>query len=141
MRWLNAICRLFAPNPGPAGVVPEPGIDVNEDRTAWDQAWRAMPHRRLESPPRIEFNRGFLDQFGDLVSVTISLDPPEYSERAWRESESCPVCGDTTAGAERLPATLYPNFASGRSYGLGVWVHRACFENCRDTGEPAPIPW
>jgi len=119
----------------------EPGIDLDEDRTAWDQAWRAMPHRRLESSPRIDVGREFGDHFGDLLSVTISLDPPEYSQRTWRESESCPVCGDPTTGSERLPASLHPIFASGFRYGLGVWVHRTCFENCRDTGEPAPIPW
>lgn len=113
-----------------------------EDRGEWDRSWRAMPHRRLTSPPQAGL--GSLDAlrgWGDPVSVTISQDPPEFCDRSWRESEYCAICGERTSDEGRLPASLHPAWASGRSVGVGVWVHRTCFERCPDTGEPAPIPW
>jgi hypothetical protein len=112
-----------------------------KDRAEWDQAWASMPHRRLLALPKVDFAASFGSGFGQVVSVTISKDPPEFSNKVWRLSEDCPVCGATTAGMERLPANLHPTFANGISYGLGVWVHRSCFEGCPDAGEPAPIPW
>ena len=112
-----------------------------KDREEWDRIWRAMPHRRLTSPPKAGLGGDALGRFGEPVSCTISQDPPLFRDRAWRESERCPICGERTSGKERLPASLHPRWASGLSVGLGVWVHRICFESCPDTGEPAPIPW
>lgn len=112
-----------------------------EDRAEWDHAWASMPHRRLPTPPAIDVRGRFGPGCGEVVSVTISEDPPRFSTKAWRESENCPVCGATTAGVERLPATLYPTFESGLHLGFGVWVHRSCFERCPATGQPTPIPW
>jgi hypothetical protein len=112
-----------------------------KDRAEWDQAWASMPHRRLLTPPKIDVAGSFGSGFGELVSVTISEDPPEYNNKPWRPSEICPVCGATTVGTTRLPSSLHPTFANGFSYSLGVWVHRSCFESCPDAGEPTPIPW
>jgi hypothetical protein len=112
-----------------------------KDRAEWDRVWAWMPHRRLLTPPKVNVGGSLSSGCGELVSVTISEDPPQFSSKAWRPSETCPVCGATTAGTERLPASLHPTFANGFSYGLGVWVHRSCFECCPDTGAPAPIPW
>jgi hypothetical protein len=137
MRWPWTILRLFATRRGRAGPAPI----SEEDREELYRVWRAMPHRRLTSPPRVAIDRQLLDHFGDPVAVTIVQDPAKYSHMARRESETCPVCGETTAGAARLPASLYPSFAGGFSFGLGVWVHRSCFENCPDAGGPTPIPW
>ena len=82
MRWLVAIYRHFRP----AEVGPKPILD--EDRTVWDQAWRDMPHRRLAAPPRIEVDRSFIRQCGDnqCRGNPRQLNPPEFSERVWRES-------------------------------------------------------
>lgn len=113
----------------------------NDDRTAWNQAWASMPHRRLLAPPKIDVAGIFGSSFGEVVSVTISENPPEYSDKPWRPSETCPVCGATTGGTRRLPACLHTAFANGFSYGLGVWVHQSCFESCPDAEEPTPIPW
>ena len=112
-----------------------------DDRTEWDRAWRAMPHRRLSSPPKIAILDSTFSALGDPVSFTISEDPPEYQDRAWRASDRCPICGENTSDGERLPASLYPSWASGLSVGIGVWVHQTCFAACPEAGEPAPIPW
>jgi BASS family bile acid:Na+ symporter len=111
-----------------------------KDRAEWDQAWGSMPHRRLLTPPKIDVV-GCFSGSGEVVSVTISGDPLEFSNMAWRPSETCPVCGASTVGTERLPASLHPTFANGLSYGLGVWVHPSCFECCPGAGAPTPIPW
>jgi len=113
----------------------------HDDRTAWDEAWASMPHRRLLAPPQVDVSSSFGRAFGELVSVTISEDPPEYSDKPWRKSETCPVCGATTAGTNRLAASLHPTFANDFSYSMGVWVHQSCFEKCPDAETPTPIPW
>jgi hypothetical protein len=112
-----------------------------EDRAEWDLAWASMPHRRLLTPPRIEVTGSLGSGCGAVVSITISQDPPEFSHKAWRPSETCPVCGAAAVGTERLPATLHPTFANGFSYGFGVWVHPSCFAGCPEAGTPTPIPW
>jgi len=48
-------------------------LDGN-DRAEWDQAWVAMPHRRLLVTPKIEVAGPFGSAFGEVVSVTISAD-------------------------------------------------------------------
>src|SRR5262245_16674808 len=100
-----------------------------------------MPHRRLLTPPMIDVGGSFGASCGEVVSVTISEDPPQFSNKAWRRSDSCPVCGAPTVAAQRLPASLHPVFANGLRYCLGVWVHRPCFACCPDAAEPTPIPW
>lgn len=112
----------------------------DEDRAAWDK-WSAMPHRRLLAPPKVDVVGNLGAEIGEPVMVTISQNPPQYSDRPWRKSEVCPVCGETTAGMSRLPACLHPKFECGFSYGLGVWVHQTCFDHCPDAAEPTPIPW
>jgi hypothetical protein len=114
---------------------------VGEDRAEWDRLWRMMPHRRLPSPPKAVSRVSPLDRLGDAVSCSISQDPPQFRDRMWRESDRCPICGERTSDQDRLPATLHPRWESGFNVGLGVWVHRACFEGCPDMAEPAPIPW
>jgi hypothetical protein len=117
----------------------------DEERIAWDRAWRAMPHHRLVSAPGIAVADGVAEHFGDVVAVTISLVPPEYSrlfsQRAAMDSEMCAVCGNATSEPMRLSAMVNVRFASGIRYGLGAWVHRSCFETCPEAGEPPPIPY
>jgi hypothetical protein len=112
-----------------------------EGREEWDRDWRVMPHRRLSSPPKTGLSSNALGRFGNPISFTISQDPPQFCDRVWRESECCPICGERTSGEARLAASLHPGWASGLTVGIGVWVHRTCFESCPDTGENAPIPW
>jgi hypothetical protein len=117
----------------------------DEERIAWDHAWRVMPHHRLLSPPSIDVRAGLAEHFGDVVAVTISLVPPEYgwlfNQRAAPESETCAVCGQETSEPTRLSAMVNARFESGFRCGLGAWVHRSCFETCPEVGEPPPIPY
>jgi hypothetical protein len=117
----------------------------DEERIAWDRAWRAMPHHRLLSPPTIDDSEGLAELFGDVVAATISLVPPEYSplfdQRVAPRSHMCAVCGEQTSESTRLSAMLNVTFVSGIHLGLGSWVHRSCIGNCPEAGEPPPIPW
>lgn len=113
---------------------------ANNDRRAWDKAWATMPQRRLIAAPKIEATGRFGEALGALVSATVSGDPPEYSDMNHRPSETCPICGDETLALGRIPATLGLTFAGGVRYGLGVWVHQACFESCPEADGPKSVP-
>lgn len=112
-----------------------------KDRAEWDRAWASMPHRRLLTPLEMDVTASFGSGCGEVISVTISEDPPQFSAKPWRQSEMCPVCGAITVETQRLPATLHPTFANDFRYSWGVWVHRSCFERCPTVGEPTPVPW
>ena len=109
-----------------------------KDRPEWDRTWRPMSHRRLTAPPQFPIHYA---HFGTLISTTISQDPPEFADFLIRESETCPICGHSTRNALRWPASIHPTWESGLRVGIGVWVHRKCFESCPFTDEPAPVPW
>ena len=113
----------------------------SDDRTTWNNAWASMPYRRLENLPKIDVAGLIGLHLGELLSATISQDPPQYSDTNCRKLEGCPVCGATTEGTRRLPATLHPMFENNFTCGLGVWVHLSCFESCPDAEEPTPVPW
>jgi hypothetical protein len=117
----------------------------DEERIAWDRAWRAMPHRRLLKPPTIDDNERLAELLGDVVAATISLVPPEHSpmyhQRAGPRWDLCAVCGEQTSESTRLSAKLNVTFVSGIHLGLGAWVHRSCFGSCPEADEPPPIPW
>ena len=79
--------------------------------------------------------------FGEILTATISLNPQQFSEKLYKSSEICPICGKTTLGVERLSAILNPKFNTGLAIVYGVWLHPLCFRDCPDSDEPAPIPW
>lgn len=112
-----------------------------DDRAEWDLAWASMSHRRLPWPPKIDLADFIGFDLGPLVAITISEDPAELSNKVSRPSETCPVCGATIVGIERVAGTLHPTSATGFSCGVGVWVHLTCWNRCPDVGEPSPIPW
>ena len=115
-------------------------MDIVDDRVEWDRAWSSQSHRRLETLLNIDVTSGL--PVGKVVSVNISEDPPEFSDRGFRQSDECPVCGRMTVGMPRRAASVHPKFESSLiNISIGVWVHDKCFESCPDTGEPAPIPW
>jgi hypothetical protein len=123
---------------------PTENASAGDDRTVWDRAWSSMPHRRIAAPEAIDLRPLLGDSLAEAgvpVSITIALDPPRFAPQGWRPSEFCPLCGALTNRVQRLPASIHLRFASGLSVGIGVWVHRACFERCPEAGEPAPIPW
>jgi hypothetical protein len=122
---------------GPAG---QGYQDASEDRAEWDCAWSSQSHRRLDTPLKIDLTSDL--RLGKIVSATISEDPPEFSDQGFRQCDECPICGQTTVGMLRRAASVHPEFETGISnLSLGVWVHNECFEQCPETGEPAPIPW
>jgi hypothetical protein len=117
------------------------------DRAEWDRLWGARTLRVLPGECRLDLGA----PLGPLKVkwVALSDDPPEFATHISRESEVCPVCGESTAGCRRLAATLtveyerpvdWP-FKCEPSFGRGVWAHESCFGRCQDTGRPAGIPW
>src|SRR5262249_25188794 len=91
--------------------------DDDEERIAWESAWRAMPHHRLVAAPGFAVADGVAEQLGEVVVVTVSLVPPEYSrlfsQRAAPDSEMCAVCGKATSEPMRLLAKVNVRFDSG----------------------------
>jgi hypothetical protein len=139
-RFLVELCSARQAVPEAKSEAKDYSLD-GEDREEWDRRWRAMPNRRLPSPPLIGIPEDMIAQWRIPASVTISQAPPEFYARMYRETECCPVCGASTAGTERLPARLNPHWEELSNLGIGVWVHRTCFERCPDAGEPPGVPW
>src|SRR5262245_21884507 len=115
--------------------------DDPDDRAEWDRLWSSTTQRSLPSVPKVGVKLSIGSSPVTVVEVTISADPNEFSDRVWRQSDVCPVCGQSTAGETRLATSLDVILENGLMYGVGVWTHRSCFERCPDTGVPAPIPW
>lgn len=119
------------------------GLD-GEDHDLWVRAWSSMPSRRLlQLPKRIDLRGGLpRDQFGELVSVTITEVPTQFLDWLGVGSETCLVCDQSTVGSDRLLVSVLPTFACDFAFIRGaVWVHAACFARCPGTGEPGPVPW
>ena len=79
---------------------------------------------------------------GELKRLTISPDPPEAPDwiSVYRK-DTCPVCGAAAETSDRQPASLEPNFASGLSFLIPVWVHRMCLDQCPESNDQRGIPW
>ena len=113
---------------------------LNEiDRSDWDRAWGAQTVRLLPDGCKLDVSHHFPGQ--KLCEVTIAIDPPQYADRPWRESEICPVCGQATLTTERIAASLDVKYEQGLRVGMGVWAHKECIEICKDTGLSAGVPW
>jgi hypothetical protein len=119
-----------------------------KDRQEWDRLWGEKTLRLLPGKCMLPLRD---HEFGSLKvkAVALSDDPVEFAASVWRNSELCPVCGESTAGCLRVAAHLtveysrptdWP-FKTEPSYWLGVWVHELCFERCQETARPAGIPW
>jgi hypothetical protein len=113
----------------------------DDDRSEWDDVWSTRPLRQLVNPVQIAVAPTADHAWGKVIRVEIAADPHQFAGLGWRETEICPVCGVTTSTGLRVAATIYPYFASGFSYGLGVWVHEPCFAACEEIAGPAPVPW
>jgi hypothetical protein len=109
------------------------------DRPEWNRAWAAMSHRSLAPIPPLDSAAFFGFGCGDLVSLTLSANPPEFREMVYRPCETCPVCGLLARSPDRIAASLHATWKTGLS--LSVWVHRVCFEGCSEAAESAPVPW
>jgi len=111
----------------------------DDDRTEWDLAWANRPIRRLATPVRIDVR--LFPEWGEPTEVHIVAAPPQYAERIYPQTETCPVCGDPTSDRHRLLVKLYPNFSNGLSIGIDAWAHVKCLAACEEVPGPAPIPW
>ena len=110
----------------------------NEEREKWRALFSGIKLRLLTAPPKVDV---YGLEFGELRLVGVSLDPEEVADQIWRESDVCPICGEKTTPADAIAASLQPEFNSGLSYLMGVWIHRACFEKCPESDEERGVPW
>jgi hypothetical protein len=53
-------------------------LSTDDDRTAWDAAWRDRPLRRLVNPVQIDVSPTQNDDWGDITRVDIAIDPPQF---------------------------------------------------------------
>jgi hypothetical protein len=127
------------------GLLAEKNTIDEDDREQWDHAWSIQRHYYIKTPLKTnvaEALSGGNLSFGRVLSATISEDPSAYSDRVLRDSDNCPLCGQSTNGMNRVAASLHPEFESGvRNISIGVWVHKECIETCPVIDGPAPIPW
>jgi hypothetical protein len=110
-------------------------------RAEIDRVCRGITLRVLPRPPAIPIP----GDFGPLARVGIARDPDELESLlgspAYGLGPQCPVCGNTTEGHQRLRGSLQPEFVSGPSFLMPVWIHPTCLEACPDTGEQRGVPW
>ncbi len=112
-----------------------------EEQEAWNRAWGSVVLRRVSTPSAWDLAEDQPFPRGLLVSLTISADPPQFSDRVWRKRTTCPLCGRDTDNEPRVPATLHPKFSDGYSFAFGVWAHDECLKACEVTDERPRIPW
>lgn len=59
---------------------------------------------------------------GEVLSATITTDPPQYAHLITRTAEECPICGAPTTRSARLAASVHPTFEGGLTVGIGVRI-------------------
>ena len=124
----------------------EPTLERTKDFSpqedeAWNRAWGSVVLRRVATLPAWDLGVDQPFPRGPLLSLTISADPPQFSEQVWRKRTTCPLCGRDTSGEPRVAATLHPKFSDGHSFAFGVWAHEKCLQACEPTDERPLIPW
>jgi len=78
--------------------------------------------------------------FGKPDDVRIAIDPPEVDAvLAPKREDKCPVCSKSVSQNNRVSASLEMSVRS-LPVTQSVWVHRACFERCEDTGKQRGTP-
>jgi hypothetical protein len=78
--------------------------------------------------------------FGKAEDIRIAIDPPEVDAvLAPKREARCPICSQSVNANDRVAAPLE---MSVRSLPViqSVWVHRACFDCCEDTGKQGGTP-
>jgi hypothetical protein len=107
-------------------------VGVEASDAAYEAAWKARLDRRLPDGCKLDLS----DYPAAGSAITVAVDPPEHSERVWRGSEVCPVCGLTTAGDDsRVGVTVDAGVM------IGAWAHHECLGRCEVIGPAARIPW
>ena len=132
--------RLLAP----LGYRPKAVTDA-EDREEWDRAWGTARPRTAPVPLPGYQTPKELAGWGSVLSATVVLPPAavsaEYASMATPpQSDTCPLCGISTASGQRLSGLLCPDYGNHRSFLVSVWLHSACYEGCPESEEKI-IPW
>jgi hypothetical protein len=130
---MNPLRRFFARKPQDAKLARE-----EEERERIYASFRGITRQLLPQQSFVPVDPE--GRFGDTKRVTISRDP-QTIESWYRKSEICPICGQATVAGSRTAASLEPEFASGLSFLIGVWVHPECLAKCPQTTEQRGIPW
>ena len=100
-------------------------------------ACQGITRRQLIRSPTIRLKRSF----GSPLRVCVARDPIEIDELlAPKRHPAYAICGKSTQGIERLPASIEPQFWNNMSYIESVWVHLRCYEECTDTHEQRGVP-
>lgn len=119
----------------------------SEDRVEWDNAWASMQHRVLKTWNDAAVERIVGKDWGEtaIVAITVSDNPPQFSDRIFRNSQLCPACGTSVDTDDRLPVSLYPSIQVGERTvaptRFGGWMHSECFFGCPESDNMVPIPW
>lgn len=96
--------------------------------------------RLLKDEPKVEISK--LSPEMNIVETGICLWKEEHPKFAPQPPDECAVCGSAKFEAtNQLTAILNPRFDNGISFGMFVWVHPDCFDDCVETAEPDIIPW
>src|SRR5437764_122499 len=89
------------------------------DREMWDTAWRARKDCGLPDGCKLELSSS-KPSFGAPMMVTVAADPPEFADRVWRQSDVCPICGESTLNRVRIGAMLDVQYEGGFGCLIGV---------------------
>ena len=112
------------------------------DQKEWEEAWRAMPHRRLPDFEKLDWNTIANSEVGEVVDVTFVEVPSRFRSFMFIATNVCPICGELAEEAsQRSEIVLYPSFTRFPKVGFGAWAHRGCVELCAQIVDPNPIPW
>lgn len=115
---------------------------IDQDRTVWDLAWRAMEHREVPDLSALDIKRLVNTEFGPLESATISEVPIQFVDLLYFSYGGCLLCSMLFADpTQKMPASVNLDFEVVKNLGFSVWVHRKCFKKLTISDEPGPIPW
>ncbi len=102
-----------------------------------EQLCKGISTRELPGPIKSKLTL----PFGKPAHIRIAQDPLEFEELLAPERDACcPVCGTTTEGGMRVPASLEIKLVEGNSYLQSIWVHEACLKGCTETNEQRAVP-
>ena len=117
----------------------EKGFPIEPDEDEWQRVWGSMQNRRIPDPTALDLP--LTEQFGNVVTASISEAPMQYLDYLYFPSDVCPLCSESTSAGVRLPTSLSLTFDLLKAkIGVCAWAHCHCFEKLELSDEPPPIP-
>ncbi|HUP61111.1 MAG TPA: hypothetical protein VNA69_11890 [Thermoanaerobaculia bacterium] len=110
---------------------------TEEEWEHFRQTFRGIKRRALPSTEHVAPD----DQLGPIVRAFISPDPPGAADRLPRTTETCPVCGVIASPADRIAASVEPEYGIGFPVMIGAWAHPSCLASCIETPDDRGVPW